>query len=131
MRALGKRKQETFRRRLENLQWVITREYWKEREGSRDQTKQVPEDDIDLAVRTYTRDFLLSLSEMERDQLFQIEEALARVRRGGYGFCTTCEDRIPDARLHAIPWARMCIGCQGAHEEEMRALASQDGEQAA
>ncbi len=131
MRALGKRKQQVYRRRLENLRWIITREYWKEREGSRDHTKEIPEDEIDLAVRTYTRDFLLSLSEMERHQLFRIEEALLRMDRGSYAVCATCNERIPDARLEAVPWAGMCVVCQGAHEEEVRALASLEGEQAA
>ncbi len=108
---------ESCRRRLENLRWTLTREYWKEREASRDQDRQSPEDLVDLAVRSYTRDFLLSLGEMERKQLIRIEDALARLEEGKYGICSLCGTEIPEPRLQAVPWAGLCVRCQGLEEE--------------
>lgn len=117
MRRLDGRKLDRFRRLLQDMQWMLTREYWKDRMGSREQIKENPEDIIDLAVRSYTRDFLLSLGEMERKQLFMIEDALARIDRDEYGTCSHCGASIPESRLEAAPWARLCIVCQGLQED--------------
>jgi len=40
-----------------------------------------------------------------------IEAALARMKAGTYGFCVSCEDRIAEKRLKALPWATHCIAC--------------------
>jgi RNA polymerase-binding protein DksA len=46
----------------------------------------------------------------------QIDEALARMRKHGYGICVDCGDEIGYARLAAFPTAARCIGCQEHHE---------------
>ena len=46
-----------------------------------------------------------------RDQLTDIEAALARLDDGSYGQCESCPERISDARLEAVPTARQCINC--------------------
>jgi len=124
MRMLTAEKVKLYRRRLENERWVLTREYWKEREGSLAHVQGDPEDSIDLAVRTYTRDFLLSLSEIERHELLLIEDAIRRVDLGAFGRCTECGGGIPTGRLDAIPWAPTCYGCQ-VEQEALRAPAAQ------
>lgn len=106
-----------YKSRLNELQWALTREYWKEREASLDQDFDQPGDLIDLAVKSYSRDFLLSLSERERKELFLIEDALARLDAGDYGICSHCGSKIPRSRLNAVPWARLCIVCQGLQED--------------
>lgn len=117
MQPLKPAKIEACRKRLEDLRWILTREYWKEREASLESSSRNPEDLIDLAERSYARDFLLSLSEMDRKQLFLIEDALGRIRGGTYGVCSHCGGHIPESRLDAVPWARHCIVCQGLQEE--------------
>lgn len=117
MRPLGKEETAAYRRRLKDLRRDLTRDYWKEREESRAQARESPEDAVDFAERAYERDFLLSLSEMERKQLFLIEDALRRIQRGEYGACSHCRSGIPRSRLDAAPWARLCIICQGLQEE--------------
>ena len=32
--------------------------------------------------------------------------------KGTYGVCRDCGDPIAAARLQAIPWTRVCIGCK-------------------
>lgn len=47
----------------------------------------------------------LALSGQARQIVEQIDAALARIDAGVYGFCVISGDRIPQARLRAIPWA--------------------------
>jgi RNA polymerase-binding transcription factor len=41
-----------------------------------------------------------------------IEDALARINRGSFGVCEVCKQRIPKARLEAVPWTRVCRDCK-------------------
>ncbi len=74
-------------------------------------------DYVDYALNSYTKEFLLSLSNMERKELHQIEEALVRMRNGTYGQCQECGEKISKKRLNAVPWARHCIECQELEEQ--------------
>lgn len=44
-----------------------------------------------------------------REQLEEVEHALARCDSGAYGLCESCGRPIGDARLEAMPAARFCI----------------------
>jgi DnaK suppressor protein len=72
----------------------------------------------DKAESSYTKEFLLSLSDSERKQLFLIDEALKRLEKDGFGTCQSCGKEISKKRLAAIPWAPNCIECQQKEEEE-------------
>ena len=52
--------------------------------------------------------------------LRQIDAALARLLAGGYGFCSSCSDPIPLARLKAVPFATLCVPCQERSERTSR-----------
>lgn len=69
-------------------------------------------DYIDYAVSSYTKEFLLSLSDMERRQLVAVEDALVSIKDGSYGTCEHCEEPIETKRLEAVPWAKYCLECQ-------------------
>jgi DnaK suppressor protein len=48
------------------------------------------------------------------ETLKDIEDALAKFddgNYGNYGECENCHQRIPEARLEAMPAARLCIDC--------------------
>src|SRR5439155_21404807 len=45
------------------------------------------------------------------ETLADIEDALAKFDAGSYGECERCHQRISDARLEAMPAARLCINC--------------------
>ena len=79
------------------------------------------EDSVDYAVKSYTKEFLLSLSDMERRVLHLVEESLARLRRGEYGDCQECGKPISEKRLQAIPWTPLCIQCQELQENQPQA----------
>lgn len=69
-------------------------------------------DPVDLAVRNYSKNVMLAVSENESRQLALIDEALLRLDDDEYGSCQNCEKAINPKRLAAIPWARYCIDCQ-------------------
>jgi DnaK suppressor protein len=45
------------------------------------------------------------------DSLHEIEDALTKMEDGSYGRCESCGGPISDARLEAMPAARLCITC--------------------
>ena len=69
-------------------------------------------DPVDLAVRNYSKNVMLAVSENESRQLTLIDEAVLRIDDKEYGTCQNCEKEISPKRLQAIPWARYCIDCQ-------------------
>jgi len=48
-----------------------------------------------------------------REQLDDVEKALARLDDGTYGTCEVCGNPISDARLEAMPATRFCIDHAG------------------
>jgi DnaK suppressor protein len=70
-----------------------------------------PDDEAALASDSASKDMAVATLERERRTLEQIEAALARIKKGEYGICASCEEPIPDARLKALPWARVCVRC--------------------
>src|SRR5262245_10966657 len=67
----------------------------------------------------------LNLAEIDHDahELRAIQDALARLERGEYGYCQRCGEEVSPARLEAMPHATLCVKCQ-VHVE--RAPASSD-----
>ena len=63
----------------------------------------------DTASETYERELDEGLEEDARDQLRQVDEALARIESGDYGTCVACGKEIPSERLEAVPWTSLCI----------------------
>ena len=75
------------------------------------------QDLADQATTAYTKEFLLSISDTERQLLKQVDAALEKMRLKKYGECERCGEPISEKRLDALPFARLCIACQ---EEEER-----------
>jgi len=75
------------------------------------------EDYVDYAVNSYAREFLLSLTELDRKHLLFVEDALNRIDRGEYGYCQQCGEDINVKRLEVQPWARHCVRCQELEEK--------------
>lgn len=56
------------------------------------------------------------LDERAREQLAEVELALAKMELGGYGICETCLNPIALRRLRALPDTRLCLGCERERE---------------
>jgi DnaK suppressor protein len=58
------------------------------------------------------RELDLHLSAQARLAIEEIDAALAKIDAGTYGLCENCGKPIPDARLEALPHARLCVACK-------------------
>jgi len=72
----------------------------------------------DVATDTYNRDFSLELATSGQRVLFEIDEALRRIKEKTYGNCEVCGGKIGKERLEAVPHARLCIDCQEKEESK-------------
>jgi DnaK suppressor protein len=120
-RKMNKKDKEEFRKRLADRKESIIRKLTDKISESKDMDSNVAQDLVDKAETSYSKEFLLSLSDAEREQLLLIDEALKRLEHGGFGVCQTCQREIGGKRLLAIPWTPFCINCQEKNEEELRA----------
>ena len=75
------------------------------------------QDIADKAANSYTKEFLFSQSNNERFTLQLVDEALKRVKNGGFGLCVQCQAEIQQKRIEAVPWTRHCIACQEKQEQ--------------
>lgn len=72
----------------------------------------------DAGSDAYDRDFALSVLAKEQDALYEIEQALRRIKQGSYGVCELSGEKIPQPRLEAIPFARLTVQCQAQWEKD-------------
>ena len=61
-------------------------------------------------------DIEFALIQMKSETLHKIEEALARLDEGTFGYCFECGDEISERRLRALPFAVRCKDCEEARE---------------
>jgi len=72
----------------------------------------------DAGSDAYDREFALSVLAKDQSSLYEIDDALLRIKKGLYGLCEMSGKRIPIARLEAIPFARLTVDCQAQWEKE-------------
>ena len=53
----------------------------------------------------------LMLAEWVDRRVWEVDEALARIADGTYGYCIDCGGGIPLERLRALPATNRCVGC--------------------
>lgn len=76
-------------------------------------------DEIDQTVAHVSENQYLIIQDRIRNQLLEIEFALARIENGTFGICEETSEPIETERLMAIPYTRLCI--EGAEIREMHA----------
>jgi len=72
-----------------------------------------PDDEGAQALHSVINDLAMANMEREVRTLAEIELSLRRIEAGEYGYCGSCETKIPEARLKALPWTRLCVECAG------------------
>ncbi|HET6277933.1 MAG TPA: TraR/DksA family transcriptional regulator [Candidatus Polarisedimenticolia bacterium] len=70
------------------------------------------QDLADKASNAYTKEFLYSLSNTDREVLQKVDDALVRIANGTFGICVECGEILNKKRLEAVPWASHCLPCQ-------------------
>ena len=73
-------------------------------------------DSGDQALVDLEREMGISLQEMRNRERQLIDDALDSVDEGTYGICADCGEEISEKRLHALPFARLCVECQSKRE---------------
>jgi DnaK suppressor protein len=117
-RNLKKKELQDIRKRLTERRDELVLKLAEFRNQSKEVETEVAQDLADKAESSYTKEFLLSLSDAEREQLFQIDAALKRIAKGEFGQCQMCQKEIGKKRLNALPWTPLCIDCQEKSESE-------------
>jgi DnaK suppressor protein len=112
-----RKERQHFRELLLRKRQDLMRAYAISKGDSQAELDNGTEDYVDYAVNSYAREFLLSLTEMDRKHLLLVEEALNRIDRGEYGYCQQCGEDINPKRLEVQPWARHCLTCQELEEK--------------
>jgi DnaK suppressor protein len=72
----------------------------------------------DAGTDVYDRDFALGMLSTDQDALYQVEQALDRIRNGTYGYCELTGKPIEPGRLEAIPWTRFSLAAEKKLEAE-------------
>ena len=115
--TMDKKKLETFKKRLETRQQELRRTVSRTQADGRSADEDTAQDIADRAASSYTKEFLFSQSNNERQLLQMVDRALARIREGSFGECIHCGKEINAKRLEAVPWTRHCIECQEKLEQ--------------
>ena len=114
---MDQKKLKAFREKLLAKKQEILETFTKNKSYGMEADGESSQDIADKAANSYTKEFLFSLSNSERQLLLQVDAALARIESRKYGVCASCEDALNLKRLQAVPWATLCLHCQ---EEEER-----------
>lgn len=111
-KRMDKKKLDTFKKRLEERQQTLRKTVSRTEEDGRIADQDSAQDIADRAASSYTKEFLFSQSNNDRQLLQMVETALQRIREGEFGECVSCGNEINAKRLEAVPWTRYCIECQ-------------------
>ena len=109
---MDKKKIEYFKKRLETRLHDLSRAVSRTQQDGRTADEDTAQDIADRAASSYTKEFLFSQSNNDRQLLQMVESALSRIREGSFGECISCGKEINPKRLEAVPWTRHCIECQ-------------------
>ena len=110
------KKLRTFRDKLIHKKHQILETYNRNKTYGKEADEDGAQDIADKAANSYTKEFLFSLSNSERDMLQLVDEAIHRLDGHKFGVCVVCEDEMDRKRLEAVPWAKRCISCQEKQE---------------
>jgi DnaK suppressor protein len=84
-------------------------------EGSGDNMHRVA-DAAETSEADIQDDIEFALIQMKAETLHKIDEALARLEEGTFGYCFECGEEISEQRLRALPFAVRCKDCEEARE---------------
>ena len=71
----------------------------------------------DAGTDNYDQDFALSMATSEQNAIYEIEEAMRRIKEGTYAICEMTGKPIEPARLSAIPWTRFSADAERELEQ--------------
>lgn len=78
----------------------------------------------DAGSEAEVRELTIRLLDKDREQLYEIDAALERIRRGTYGICEISLEPIPKGRLRVRPFCRLTVKCQEEYEKKYGSYAT-------
>lgn len=78
----------------------------------------------DAGSEAEVRELTIRLLDKDREQLYEIDAALERIRRGTYGICEISLEPIPKGRLRVRPFCRLTVKCQEEYEKKYGSYAN-------
>ena len=78
--------------------------------------KQAGEELADIGSDSFLREMGLGVMSDEGHRIQLIREAIERLHGKGFGICLDCSEHIQEARLEAIPYAKLCVHCKTRRE---------------
>lgn len=70
----------------------------------------------DAGTATFEREKDLALVATAELLMQKVQRALQKLDEGTYGVCDRCDQKIPVARLKALPSATLCLKCQAMED---------------
>jgi len=67
---------------------------------------------MEQGTDTMEREKTFLFASREGKFLNYLDDALKRIEKGDYGFCTDCGKLIEKERLEAVPHAQLCVDCK-------------------
>jgi DnaK suppressor protein len=116
--TLNKQERERYKKMLLEKKQELNHQLSEFYSESKEVETGIAQDIGDKAESSYTKEFLLSLSDSERKKLGMIDQALRRVETAEFGVCQSCGTNIAKKRLMVVPYTPLCIVCQQKEEEE-------------
>ena len=80
----------------------------------------IPQDIGDRGITALLEEAGLSVVDIRKAQLVQVEEALEKLYNGSYGICEDCKDKIDKARLQVAPYVTCCVKCKQRRESPLQ-----------
>ena len=114
---MTKKQMDAVRKKLQEKRRALVAAYITNKNYGRDTEGGETQDIADKASNAYTKEFLYSLSNTDRNVLQLVDDALERLKHGHFGVCMECGEKMLPKRLEAVPWARHCISCQEREEK--------------
>ena len=76
----------------------------------------------DQGTETMDREMAFMFASKSGRLIYHIDEALRRIQDGSFGLCHSCGKPISQARLEAVPHARLCIDCKPKKKKRARSI---------
>jgi DnaK suppressor protein len=117
--ALTKKELDEYRKKLVARRNDLVHKLSEFRNESKQVEADIAQDLADKAESSYTKEFLLSMSDAERDELLHIDAAMKRIDKKEFGNCLMCQKEISKKRLAYLPWTPLCIECEEKAETDI------------
>ncbi|OWZ84150.1 TraR/DksA C4-type zinc finger protein [Natranaerobius trueperi] len=115
-----------FENQLLNLKEKLKNQYednTERQEELRETTSELSSHDNhpgDLASEQYEMEKDITMSNVNRERLQEVNRALDKIESGEYGSCECCDEEISLERLETVPYTRYCVECAQDQEQDSK-----------